>query len=677
MKMSRQHTRGFGLVETILVLVASSLLMAGVFVYYRSVSAQTRAHQTSQQAMQISDAILRGYVASSDFTGLNTQRLISDNLIPGETEVIDNNTLGTPFGGTLAVAAATVNGAPNTGFSLTYTGVPRNMCVPFVSQSISYGFKSILVNNVNVLNAQGVLNESQLASQCKAGGSNSTLVLTIDRAEATGGSFTSSCVLPSPPNETQSLACPAGYVGGITRTRTATCVAGESTPRWTDWSETNNCVPACVVDPASPQTRTSTPCPSGQLGTITERRISTCPAPSGSPVWGAWQVVSNTCAPQCMAPADEVDTSQPCPSGQIGTITRRRSAFCPQPTGAYQWNDWQVISNTCAQLCVLPTPSTQTETLEEPENRTLACPSGYYGPNPGIDEYRIHSKRRTRTASCPAQTGTPVWSSWSSWTTTNISDWTSTANRCSACPGATTSNEVQWVSASAACPSGQVGSNTWEKEQRRTVTKSYNCPAGNTPVLPPASYSYGDWTDTGAIRNQNNTCKPACTLPSPSTQVETRESPELRQFVCPAGTFGPNPGIDEWRTNYQTRSRTASCPAGASAPVWTDWTAWVTTSSSGWNRTAYHCNNCQPNTTQTETQWVGASRPCLEGQTGYHTWEKEQTRSRSVTYNCPAGATPTHPAPTYGSWTSWADTGKTRSNKNTCRCPPKEPMCIM
>jgi hypothetical protein len=52
--------------------------------------------------------------------------------------------------------------------------------------------------------------------------------------------------------------------------------------------------PAAVVcTPLPPLTQTSTPCPSGQVGLITESKASTCPGP----IYAAdWTVTSNTCA---------------------------------------------------------------------------------------------------------------------------------------------------------------------------------------------------------------------------------------------------------------------------------------------------------------------------------------------------------------------------------------------
>lgn len=92
--------------------------------------------------------------------------------------------------------------------------------------------------------------------------------------------------------ETQSLACPLPHYSGVTnQARTYTC----SSNSWSPWYETSN---NCTQDPPTCQTSTETrtlSCQPDYVGSITETRISSCPDPYGSPVWGAWVETTNTC----------------------------------------------------------------------------------------------------------------------------------------------------------------------------------------------------------------------------------------------------------------------------------------------------------------------------------------------------------------------------------------------
>ena len=137
--------------------------------------------------------------------------------------------------------------------------------------------------------------------------------------------------------QTQTISCPAGQTGAITQTRTSSCASGASSPTWSAWSNTastcttpapqscsnglnnilypscvcpsgqtqsgSSCsVPAASCTPLSAQTQTIS-CPTGQTGSITQSRTSSCAAGASSPTWSAWSNTTNTCAtPQASHP---------------------------------------------------------------------------------------------------------------------------------------------------------------------------------------------------------------------------------------------------------------------------------------------------------------------------------------------------------------------------------------
>lgn len=159
---------------------------------------------------------------------------------------------------------------------------------------------------------------------------------------------------------------------------------------------------------------------------------------------------------------------------------------------------------TCATPCVVPNPSTNTNTKTQTVTQSIQCAAGQYGTN---TQEQTQQSTQTQTASCPAPTGSPVWSAWSAWSAwTAVTGWTTVSNTCTACPATATNTATQWVPTSnGVCPAGQTGTITQEKEQTRTTTTSYSCPAGTTTLPAPAITSSG-WADTGAVREVSNTC---------------------------------------------------------------------------------------------------------------------------------------------------------------------------
>ena len=243
--------------------------------------------------------------------------------------------------------------------------------------------------------------------------------------------------------------------------------------------------------------------------------------------------------------------------------------------------------------------------------------------------------------------------------------WTVTGSTCVNCPAPSTQSEAQWVATPSSCAAAQYGLRSWEREQTQSRSVSYNCPAGTT-TLPPATYgSWGAWSDTGATRNQVNTCT---NCPSPTTQTQNQWV--ATPSTCAAGQYG----LRSWeREQSQSRSVSYNCPAGTTtlpAPTYGGWGAWGDT---GATRSQVNtCTNCPAPSSQSQTQWVYTAGSCPAGQSGTYAWEREQVSTRSVSYNCPAGTGSLPPA-TFGSWSAWANTGATRNVVNTCA--PSAPNC--
>lgn len=170
------------------------------------------------------------------------------------------------------------------------------------------------------------------------------------------------------------------------------------------------------------------------------------------------------------------------------------------------------------------------------------------------------------------------------------------------------------------CPSGQVGQ-VFENRRHHCGTDPnvYEAWAGSTTA--------GSWTTT------SSTCAPC-------------PAPETRNLGCPAGQFG---AIGQ--------QRTFSCTGTGS------WNAWTQTNTT--------CTACPAPFPQAETQWVTTLAACPAGQSGSHTWQAEQRRTRTGTYSCPA-TTWSLPSPTFTTWTKWAETGVRRNEASTCtpNAPP-------
>ncbi|WP_322994279.1 Tad domain-containing protein [Castellaniella sp.] len=188
-----------------------------------------------------------------------------------------------------------------------------------------------------------------------------------------------------------------------------------------------------------------------------------------------------------------------------------------------------------------------------------ACPTGLIGSI-------THEREEGRTSSCASETaGAPVWSGW---TPTG-----STRNRVESCaaPCVAPAAQTQWVSATAACPTGYLGSRTIETQQRRTAS----CPA------PTGNPVWSVWANTTTTRVASDTCALKCTpaarqtqwvnrsgnCPSGQTGTITWQAEQARTSTCPATTG--NPIFGGWLDTGTKRSETNTCQAAPGHVIWT------------------------------------------------------------------------------------------------------------
>jgi hypothetical protein len=99
----------------------------------------------------------------------------------------------------------------------------------------------------------------------------------------------------------------------------------------------------CVSEPEQTQTLV---CPTGQTGSIVQKRTSSCTFNS-MPVWGAWTQTSNTCkATSNCTPTTQTRIVKCTGWRTTGNMTQERTSTC-RSDGRVVWSSWKTISSTC------------------------------------------------------------------------------------------------------------------------------------------------------------------------------------------------------------------------------------------------------------------------------------------------------------------------------------------
>lgn len=762
-----RNNRGYGLMEALIVAVCIAVGIAAIYTFYQKVYATQEAHEESQNVAELTDRIMKAYGPMANFTGLSTSSIINEGVVPSSIGVSGGSIISS-FGGNVVVTPQNIDGIAGAGFGITYRDVPKNQCSKLVaSVNQLQRFRAITVtalgsgndNGATVVAEHGRLNEQVMSTACNSASRLNVTFVYQKTDSITGASGLELCVAPSPENRT--VACPSGHLGSINETRIATCETPYGLPIWGAWTETSNtCAIICTPAPTSPETQ-NFPCPTpNHVGAVTKTRVSSCPAPTGSAVWSDWTEIANTCAPACIVPSPELRTSI-CPAGQVGQISERRVATCPTPTGSPEWGNWTVYENTCQLACSPPTPSTEVQWRQASE----ACPQGYSGNI-------FWDYEQERTASCPQSTGSYVWSDWRATGRTRNRDesqcvslcqpdaplerWVQASGTCPAGQIGSVSFEARETRTSTCAPgASNPTTSAWQRtgeirnEVNSCVPSTCNIPAdtqrtwtvdGNTcsatiptaqtllsgqslafsdtstPVMGEASYSCLSGV-LSTTANEGATCRQAqCTIPA-NTQYEwsvgdltcyastpstpsylpllgnfgltdstmpvtgtanlfcnSRRELSLRDTTC-VGNCGPEPAPD-------TRIH-AGCPAGQYG-YWTqtkpyDPAPYPTCWKDGaklWTPVippANTCQACPAPSTSTETTWVNRELSCPQGEMGSITYEEEFEKTTTVSYHCPAN-TASLPAPITEA-SGWLPTGRKRNEVNTCqrRCVVPDP----
>jgi type II secretory pathway pseudopilin PulG len=706
---------GFALMEIMLVIGVIAIGTAGVVATYRVVDNNRKVSQEVEHARIIADNIVTHSMTAGDFSTINQVNALRDGLFPNDMLNADGDPK-TKWNGDVLLTSADIGGKRNWGAVLTFEGVPASACSKLVTQAAP-GFYGVSVNDEPVRTNYGAVDVSALAELCSQDGAR--VQFTYAKHGGAGESFdqVSPCTVPSP--ETDIIvdsACPTGQLGTITYRTDYVCHApyGPATDL-PPLEVSNTCAPQCILPTPSTETGSQTQtgaqtlvCPAGQTGTIeqtrpeqrTRTRTASCPpspgysGPIGTHTWSAWTpwsawtgtapwtTVTNTCAAPCLAPpAVATPYSQPatCPTGQstpagsttfTQTRTGTRTPTCPAPTGPFTpgtevFTPWTPLAATaCAPICSAP-PAVNTPTTRPapPETQSLSCPAGQGGTWTQSRTRTENGTSRT-TYTCQAPTGNyttnPATLTWHG-TYNATSPWSDTTKTCAplcvAPPPTVTPNTrtLPDETRNLTCPNGQLG--TWAQSRSRTEngtsTVAYSCPAPTGAYTPgPATQAWlGTYNATSPWVDTTNTCAPICVAPPSTTENESQSA------NC--GTNRVTPGGATSFTQSRSRTITYSCPQSTGAYLTTPgtWSAWSPLESAA---CAQSCASIKPaNTTETVTDSPGTQvLACPYFQTGQINQSRTVSRSRTVTYTCPAptgGYTTSYgtwSAPSYGGWTT-------------------------
>lgn len=164
--MSRKKTKGFTLIEVLIVLAIAAGILFAVFIAVGKVQTKQVSKEAAEMLNLMVADVRAKFKSQGNFTGITPQVLI-DNRIPPNT-MIEGANIVSPWNSHILVAPVTINN-PNDAVRFTYQTVPQEDCSNFVTAAQGT-FTRITVNGTVLKNVPTVpmLNVAQLGTACVA-----------------------------------------------------------------------------------------------------------------------------------------------------------------------------------------------------------------------------------------------------------------------------------------------------------------------------------------------------------------------------------------------------------------------------------------------------------------------------------------------------------------------------
>lgn len=129
-----KKSKGFTLVEILLVVGFIALASIGIYAVYSKVQTSSKANEEGKNLETMRAGIKNLYGGQTNYTGLSATVVAQAKVAP-LSMINVGNTLRNSFGGAVTITPVSVNGGTNNAFSITYANIPADVCVKLATAS--------------------------------------------------------------------------------------------------------------------------------------------------------------------------------------------------------------------------------------------------------------------------------------------------------------------------------------------------------------------------------------------------------------------------------------------------------------------------------------------------------------------------------------------------------------
>lgn len=147
---AKKREEGLSAIEIVLIVLAGLILLAGALVVYHRFTRDNEVSDGVRDLMTIVSGTQTQYQGQAGFAGVDNQLIIDSKIAPSSMAIQGTGTIADPWGGTVTVSPASVNGATDSGFSVEYTAVPKAACNAMGKLQVG-GMQSVSINGGTAL----------------------------------------------------------------------------------------------------------------------------------------------------------------------------------------------------------------------------------------------------------------------------------------------------------------------------------------------------------------------------------------------------------------------------------------------------------------------------------------------------------------------------------------------
>jgi len=165
-KARKLRTRGATLIETAAVLAIVAILALGALQLITTVNQARLGSQAANELNTIQQAVRSLYGSQSNFAGISSEVLVSTKAVP--QSMVSGTGLKHAFTGAITIEPAAAASGANSGFEVTFEGLPQDVCVKMLTADLGRGVYAAGVGTMVGQDAGLPLTPAAAALQCNS-----------------------------------------------------------------------------------------------------------------------------------------------------------------------------------------------------------------------------------------------------------------------------------------------------------------------------------------------------------------------------------------------------------------------------------------------------------------------------------------------------------------------------